>query len=74
MRFARVLDSSIRIGGQCLTHSQLSHSFQKYREVGILEEILETRLKLLDDSKINVQFIPIKDTMFQPKNVVEVVI
>ena len=74
MRFAASSRITQRLGGQYLTRAQLTREFKKYKEVGILEEIAETRLFMLKNEMLNVQLIPTMDTIFQPKNVVEVVI
>jgi len=74
VRFAVSSSTNRRIGGQYLTRSQLTKPFKKYKEVGILEEIAETRLFMLKNEMLNVQLIPIMDTIFQPKNIVEVAI
>ena len=74
MRFAASSRITQRLGGQYLTRAQLTKSFKKYKEVGILEEIAETRLFMLKNEMLNVQLIPMMDTIFQPKNIVEAVI
>ena len=77
MRFALFNNTTKIIGGQwgqCLTRLQLTKSIRKFREVGILEYIAEAYLIGVKDRMLNVQLIPLIDTLSQPKNIVEVAI
>lgn len=59
MAFFNITDTGIEIGGQFLTHEQLSKQFQKYREIGILELLAETHLSITNNKAINVQITPL---------------
>jgi len=74
VRFARSSNTTHRLGGQYLTRNQLTREFKKYEEVGILEYIAEARLFMLKEPMLNVQLIPIRNTIFQPKSIMEVAI
>ena len=74
MRFAASSRTTQRLGGQYLTRAQLTRKFKKYEEVGILEYIAEAYLIGVKDRMLNVQLIPLIDTLSQPKNIVEVAI
>ena len=74
MRFTPSSRTTQHLGGQYLTRTQLTREFKKYEEVGILEYIAEAYLIGLKDRMLNVQLIPIMDTIVQPKDIMEVMI